>query len=249
MDTSRTNALAGFAEPTRKPAPGNVSEDLADLPGADTPGKQSPDPRANLAIKASALLVAAAGLAIIGLAAEDRLPAARDSAAPGADSAAAKTTQLAGSWLAPNRHDDDPQPVSAQAGVAYRAPIPPHECHCPCTVSSTPSAESRQGATLPNAARTLTADGKVILNAAGAAELERLPGVGSKRAQQILELRSQLRRFRKPTELLRIKGIGVKSLRKMLPHLVLDPPLEPSSVPTTPSASANPQPAPTAQNG
>lgn len=71
----------------------------------------------------------------------------------------------------------------------------------------------------------LTPDGKVILNTADVADFERLPGVGKKRAEQILDLRNKLGgRFKKPTDLLRIRGIGVKSLKKMLPHLVLDPP-------------------------
>lgn len=74
----------------------------------------------------------------------------------------------------------------------------------------------------------LTADGKVILNTANLEELQRLPGVGRKRAEKILELRDRLGRFKRPTDLLRVRGIGVKSLRKMLPHLVLDPPAAPS---------------------
>lgn len=82
------------------------------------------------------------------------------------------------------------------------------------------------GATAPKQSG-VTADGKVILNIADASELERLPGVGNKRALKILELREKLGRFKKPTELLRIKGIGPKSLNKMLPHLVLDPPEPP----------------------
>jgi competence protein ComEA len=70
----------------------------------------------------------------------------------------------------------------------------------------------------------VTADGKVILNTASAADLQRLPGIGKKRAEKIIALRAKLKRFRKATDLLRVRGIGVKSLRKMLPHLVVDPP-------------------------
>jgi len=69
----------------------------------------------------------------------------------------------------------------------------------------------------------LTADGKVVLNRAGIDELRRIPGVGPKRAQAILDLRSKLGgRFKRLTDLLRVKGIGPKSLKKMEAHLVLD---------------------------
>jgi competence protein ComEA len=69
----------------------------------------------------------------------------------------------------------------------------------------------------------LTTDGKVILNRAGVDELRRIPGVGPKRAQAIVDLRTKLGgRFKRLTDLLRVKGIGPKSLKKMEAHLVLD---------------------------
>ncbi len=59
----------------------------------------------------------------------------------------------------------------------------------------------------------LTADGKVILNLATITDLRKLPGIGQKRAQAILDLRQKLGgRFRKVTDLLRVKGIGGKRL-------------------------------------
>lgn len=70
----------------------------------------------------------------------------------------------------------------------------------------------------------LTLDGKVILNLASADELRRIPGVGAKRAEAILKLREKLKRFRRATELLRVKGIGPRSLKRMQAHFVLDPP-------------------------
>jgi competence protein ComEA len=70
----------------------------------------------------------------------------------------------------------------------------------------------------------VTADGKVILNLASATELTKLPGVGMKRAEAIVALRTKLKRFRQPTDLLRVKGIGPRGLKRMLPHLVLDAP-------------------------
>lgn len=87
---------------------------------------------------------------------------------------------------------------------------------------ATPAAEGP--ATPPEAAEGLTADGKVVLNRANIEQLRKLPGVGPKRAQAILDLRAKLGRFRRATDLLRIKGIGPKSLKKLQPHFVLDPP-------------------------
>jgi competence protein ComEA len=70
----------------------------------------------------------------------------------------------------------------------------------------------------------LTPDGKVILNAASADELTRLPGVGMRRAEAIVELRTRLKRFRRVQDLLRVKGIGPRSLKRLMPHMVLDVP-------------------------
>jgi competence protein ComEA len=77
----------------------------------------------------------------------------------------------------------------------------------------------------------VTSDGKVILNIAGAEALTILPGVGKRRAEAILKLRERLGRFRRTSDLLRVRGIGVRSLKRMLPHLVLDPP-KPEASPT-----------------
>jgi competence protein ComEA len=71
----------------------------------------------------------------------------------------------------------------------------------------------------------ITADGKVILNAASVDDLTRLPGVGKRRAEAIIELRTRLKRFRRVQDLLRVKGIGPRSLKRLLPHMVLDAPV------------------------
>jgi competence protein ComEA len=77
----------------------------------------------------------------------------------------------------------------------------------------------------PAVARTGTlSDGRIILNTASDEELRRLPGVGPARSRAILVLRERLVRFRSPRDLLRVKGIGQKTLTRMLPMLVLDPP-------------------------
>lgn len=67
--------------------------------------------------------------------------------------------------------------------------------------------------------------GVVNLNTASAGELVRLPGVGPARARAILDLRARLGgRFRRVEALLRVKGIGRATFRRIRPHLVLDGP-------------------------
>jgi competence protein ComEA len=70
--------------------------------------------------------------------------------------------------------------------------------------------------------RPVAGEPRVVLNQANATELQRLPGVGAKRAEAIVQLRERLGRFRRTGDLLRIKGIGPRTLERMLPHLVLD---------------------------
>ena len=87
-----------------------------------------------------------------------------------------------------------------------------------------PAAASPAGAPASSSSAGMTEDGKVILNQAGVADLRHLPGVGQKRADAILALRTRLGRFKQVNDLLRVKGIGVRGLRKILPHVVLDAP-------------------------
>ncbi len=69
-----------------------------------------------------------------------------------------------------------------------------------------------------------TPQGKLILNRASPEALMKLPGIGHKRAKAIVALRNRLGRFRRLADLLRIKGIGFRSLRKLKPLVVLDAP-------------------------
>lgn len=121
-----------------------------------------------------------------------------------------------------------PAPLAA-APPATSAAAPPAPLPCvpspPPAASGPASGKQRQlaaGKTDGMAASALTADGRVVLNRAGLTELQRLPGIGAKRAQAILELRQRLGRFRRTSDLLRIKGIGPRLLERISPQLVLD---------------------------
>ena len=96
------------------------------------------------------------------------------------------------------------------------------------TVSTAAGANSATSAppsaSVTGASAGMTDDGKVILNLATIADLRHLPGVGAKRADAILALRGRLGRFKSVNDLMRVKGIGVRGLKKILPHVVLDAP-------------------------
>jgi len=115
-----------------------------------------------------------------------------------------------------------PLPPSPSAGAAQGA-----EQGSPCPkgppATGAPGRHDTAPAAAPDRSGVL-ADGRVVLNVATATELLRLPGVGAKRAESIVQLRQRLGRFARPSDLLRIKGIGPRTLERMLPQLVLDPP-------------------------
>ena len=62
----------------------------------------------------------------------------------------------------------------------------------------------------------LTVDGGVVdLNAASAAELMLLPGIGEKRAAEIVAYRERVGGFRAVSQLARIDGIGSRTVRRL----------------------------------
>ena len=70
-----------------------------------------------------------------------------------------------------------------------------------------------------------TPDDPVILNTATPDDLRRLPGIGEKRATAIVALRERMGgRFHALEDLLKVKGIGRATLRRLRPLVRLDPP-------------------------
>lgn len=72
------------------------------------------------------------------------------------------------------------------------------------------------------AAKSLPPGEKVDLNRAPVVELMRLPGVGQKRAQAIVALRSK-QPFRRVEDVLAVKGLGPAWLAKVKAHVVVSP--------------------------
>ncbi len=68
---------------------------------------------------------------------------------------------------------------------------------------------------------------KIDLNSATMNELMRLPGIGPKRAEEIVRYRLMRNGFKRPADLMRIKGIGRRTYFKLKPFVrvvPLDPP-------------------------
>lgn len=66
------------------------------------------------------------------------------------------------------------------------------------------------------------AEGKVILNLATEDDLRRLPGIGPTRARAILALRGRMKRFGRVEDLLKVKGLGRRSLARLRPLVRVD---------------------------
>ena len=154
-------------------------------------------------------------------------------------------------WLAPTPGQTPPTPTPP-------TPTPPAPTSAPSSTETAPLGSAQRARPLKavltcgergslcedqkQPPEGVTSDGKVILNVANAEVLTQLPGVGARRAEAIIELRARLKRFRKASDLLRVRGIGVRSLKRMLPHLVLDPPKPETSQPGAPTPPSEPKP-------
>ncbi len=116
-----------------------------------------------------------------------------------------------------------PAPPSGGA-PAHSPPAPAQLAAAPPPAgAAAPNGEAGAAGGRPGAAGIL-ADGRVVVNVASEEELTRLPGVGPTRAKAIVALRSRLGRLRSLNDLRRVKGIGRRSLERLRPHAVLDPP-------------------------
>ncbi len=85
----------------------------------------------------------------------------------------------------------------------------------------------------------------VDLNLATAADLERLPGIGEKKAADILADRQANGPFRGVDDLDRVKGFGPATVENLRPYITVGaPPGAPAPSAPPPTALANPTPAP-----
>jgi len=69
-----------------------------------------------------------------------------------------------------------------------------------------------------SAAASAPIEGVVNINQAAVSQLALLPGIGSSKAERIVVYRAK-RPFKKAVELARVKGIGLKTVRRLKPYL------------------------------
>ncbi len=126
-------------------------------------------------------------------------------------SAATPAAALAAGTLAASASPTQPPPTATP--TATWAPPPPPPTSVPTAVAS--PAPSRGPA---------TAEDPVVLNSAGIDDLRRLPGIGEKRATAIVALRTRLGKLRAIEDLMKVRGIGRATLRRLRPLVRLDEP-------------------------
>ena len=64
--------------------------------------------------------------------------------------------------------------------------------------------------------------GVVNINTADASQLQLLPGIGAKAAQQIVDYRTEHGAFAKATDLMQVKGFGDKRFERLSPYISVD---------------------------
>ena len=124
-------------------------------------------------------------------------------------------------------HANPPTSVSVRALANEPAPTAgaPQAAASPAAVAPGPNASTATPPAVQGSCNVgRTSDGRVVLNAATVTDLRTLPGIGEKRAQAILNLREKLKKFRRIQELRRVRGIGAKTLQRLAPKLLIDPP-------------------------
>ena len=82
-----------------------------------------------------------------------------------------------------------------------------------CFILSCSQKETKQVLSVQN--QIITSESAININMASSQELEKLPHIGAKTAQEIIEYRKKFGRFRKPEHLLLVRGISDKRFREI----------------------------------
>jgi competence protein ComEA len=85
-----------------------------------------------------------------------------------------------------------------------------------CAASASAQDQPRRAA-----APAASASAPINLNTATAAQLDALPGVGKAMAERIVEYRQKNGGFKKPEDLMNVKGIGEKNFLKLKPYVTI----------------------------
>ena len=89
-----------------------------------------------------------------------------------------------------------------------------------CAVAA-PADAAPAGSSAKSSEAAATADRPVDVNAASEAELTSVPGIGESLARRIVEFREKNGPFKAVDDLLKVQGIGEKSLPKLRPYLTV----------------------------
>lgn len=91
------------------------------------------------------------------------------------------------------------------------------------TVGSVSAGTVSAGVTNSGSVSTVSVDGKININTAGASELDKLPGVGPALAGRIIQYRTEHGSFAQPEDLQNVSGIGAKTYEKMASQVTVSP--------------------------
>ncbi|MDP9037422.1 MAG: helix-hairpin-helix domain-containing protein [Myxococcota bacterium] len=132
-------------------------------------------------------------------------------------------------------------PLESAGAASNPSPIAPASASSSGRNEPTPDERGAQSGAQPSRAarRPASPDDPVILNTATEDDLRRLPGIGAKRAVAILSLRERLGRFRAIEDLLKVRGVGRATLKRLRPLVRLDP-VAASGASSTAPTSASP---------
>jgi len=104
-------------------------------------------------------------------------------------------------------------------------PVPRSTGDAPAQAGAFPSTDASpsavdSGGRVPRAVRQRYLLGhRIDVNRAGVQEISIIPGISDETAQALVEVRSRTGGFRRPEDLLRVRGIKERRLKKILPFL------------------------------
>ena len=107
-----------------------------------------------------------------------------------------------------------------KVSVPYKSLLLPTES----TVVGNPSSVVSSGTVINSGSvSSVTAGGKININTAGEAELDKLSGVGPALAGRIIQYRTEHGPFARPEDLQNVSGIGAKTYEKMASQVTVSP--------------------------
>ncbi len=86
---------------------------------------------------------------------------------------------------------------------------------------------------------SITLFAKININTATKTEFEKLPNIGPKKAERIIKYRLEHGDFKRIEDLVKVKGIGKKTLEKLRPHITLELTQEEDSEDNNPEGKIN----------